>query len=44
MKGASREGARTVLVLGPEELERGCVVARDMETGEEREIALSELA
>jgi histidyl-tRNA synthetase len=43
MKTASREGARTVLVLGPEELERGCVVARDMSNGEEREIALSEL-
>lgn len=44
MKTASREGARTVLVLGPEELERGCVVARDMANGEEREIALTELA
>ena len=44
MKTASREGARTVLVLGPEELERGCVVARDMATGEEREIPLSELS
>jgi hypothetical protein len=31
-------------VLGPEELERGCVVARDMSNGEEREIALTELA
>ena len=43
MKTASREGARTVLVLGPEELERGYVVTRDMSNGEEREIALSEL-
>jgi histidyl-tRNA synthetase len=43
MKAASREGARTVLVLGPDELERGCLVARDMQTGDEREIALAEL-
>jgi histidyl-tRNA synthetase len=44
MKAAAREGARTVLILGPEEMERGHVLARDMESGEEREIPLSELA
>ncbi len=43
MKGAAKEGARTVLVLGPDELERGCVVARDMSTGDEREVTLAEL-
>jgi histidyl-tRNA synthetase len=43
MKVAAREGARTVLVLGPDELERGAVVARDMESGEEREIPIGEL-
>ena len=43
MKAASREGAATVLVVGPDELERGCVVARNMETGAEREISLTEL-
>ncbi len=44
MKSAAREGARTVLVLGPDELARDRVVARDMTTGEEREIALAELS
>ena len=43
MKTASREGARTVLVLGPEELEKGVVVARDMTSGEQREIPIAEL-
>ena len=43
MKASTREGARTVLVVGPEELERGVVIARDMNTGEQREIALSDL-
>jgi histidyl-tRNA synthetase len=43
MKAATREGARTVLVLGPDEVARDCVVARHMATGEEREIPLAEL-
>lgn len=43
MKAAMREGAATVLLLGPEEMERGCVVARDMETGSESDLPLSEL-
>jgi histidyl-tRNA synthetase len=42
MKVAAKEGARTVLVLGPEEVDRGCVVSRDMSSGEEREIPLSD--
>jgi histidyl-tRNA synthetase len=44
MKTADREGAREVLIVAPEELARGCVVAKDMGTGGEREIALSELS
>jgi histidyl-tRNA synthetase len=44
MKTAGREGAREVLILGPDELARGCVVARDMTSGGEREIELAELA
>lgn len=44
MKAASREGARTVLMLGPDEMEKGVVVARDMASGEQREIALSEFS
>jgi len=43
MKTAAKEGARQVIVVGPDELARGCVVARDMESGEERELALSDL-
>ena len=43
MKAAGREGASVVLIIGPDELERGCVVARDMTSGEEREVALSDL-
>lgn len=44
MKAAGKEGAQTVLVLGPEEARRGCVVARDMATGEERDVELADLA
>ena len=43
LKVAGREGAREVLIVGPDELARGCVVAKNMESGGEREIALSEL-
>jgi len=43
MKAASREGARTVLVLGPEELANGVVMARDMTSGDQREIPIAEL-
>lgn len=43
MKAASREGAKTVLLLGPEEVERGVILARDMKTGEEVNMPLSEL-
>ena len=43
MKAAGREGASVVLILGPDELERGRLVARDMTSGEEREGVLSDL-
>ena len=43
MKAAGREGASVVLILGPDELERGRLVARDMTSGEEREVVLSDL-
>lgn len=43
LKAAAREGASTVLIVGPDELARGCITARDMESGREREIPLSEL-
>ena len=43
MKVAGREGASVVLIIGPGELERGCFIARDMTSGEEREVVLSDL-
>ena len=43
LKAAAREGASQVLIVGPDELARGCITARDMESGSEREIPLSEL-
>ena len=44
MKAASREGAKTVLVLGPDELARGVVVVRDMSSGEQQETPIGDLA
>ncbi len=43
MRAAAREGAREVIIVGPDELERGCVVARDMASGEERELELAQV-
>jgi histidyl-tRNA synthetase len=42
LKSATKEGAKKVLVIGPDELERGCVVERDMKTGQEREVPLAD--
>jgi histidyl-tRNA synthetase len=44
MKAAAREGAREVLIVGPEELARDRVLVRNMKSGDEREVELSELA
>jgi len=43
LKMAGTAGARQTLVLGPEEVERGVGVVRDMTTGEEREVTLETL-
>lgn len=43
-KNAEQEGARHVLVLGPDEAEKGVVVLRDMASGEEREVRPEELS
>jgi histidyl-tRNA synthetase len=40
---AGTMGAREVIVLGPSEVERGVAVARDMKSGEEREVSLEVL-
>ncbi|HSG46319.1 MAG TPA: His/Gly/Thr/Pro-type tRNA ligase C-terminal domain-containing protein, partial [Longimicrobiales bacterium] len=42
-KNAETEGAREVIVLGPEELTRGVATVRDMATGAEREVSLETL-
>jgi histidyl-tRNA synthetase len=42
-KSAESEGAREVIVLGPEELSQGIARVRDMTSGEEREVQLEEL-
>lgn len=42
-KAAETEGARTVLVIGPDELAKGVVVLRDMASGEERTVPLEEV-
>jgi len=39
---AAVEGARRVIVLGPGEVERGVAIVREMEGGEETEVALAE--
>lgn len=40
MKQADRVGAAKVLILGEEEMEKGRIVLRDMEKGEQREVEL----
>jgi histidyl-tRNA synthetase len=40
---ANRMGARWVLVFGSDELQRGCVVIRNMDTGDESEVLLDNL-
>ena len=42
MKAASREGANTVLIIGPDELANGTVLVRDMTSGEQREVQRQE--
>ena len=43
-KAANQAGADRTIVLGPQEVERGVAVLRDMASGEEREVALESLA
>lgn len=42
-KEADARGAAHTLVIGPDEVERGEVIVRDMATGDERRVALAEL-
>ncbi len=43
-KAAHQAGAGRAIVLGPQEVERGVAVLRDMASGEEREVAIETLA
>lgn len=43
MKSADKLGARYVVLLGADEIEKGSVTVRDMKTGEQREVPFSEL-
>ncbi|MYH10985.1 MAG: histidine--tRNA ligase [Gemmatimonadales bacterium] len=43
-KAANQAGAGRTIVLGPQEVERGVAVLRDMASGEEREVAIETLA
>jgi histidyl-tRNA synthetase len=43
MKVAAKEGARRVLIVGPEELARDSVLVKDMVSGEQSEVGLDEL-
>lgn len=42
-KSAESEGAREVIVLGPEELAQGVAKVREMSTGQEREVSMESL-
>jgi len=43
MRHAASVGARRTVILGPRERERGIVVIRDMQSGEQIEVGMSEL-
>jgi len=43
MRHASSVGARRTIIFGPRERERGVAVVRDMESGEQIEVSMSEL-
>jgi histidyl-tRNA synthetase len=43
MKAAAKEGARQVVIFGPDEMERDCVLVRNMTSGEQRETPLDKL-
>ncbi len=43
MRHAASVGARRTVILGPRERERGMAMVRDMQSGEQIEVRLSEL-
>ena len=44
MKYASTIGARYAVIVGPKELEEGCVTLRDMSTGDQKKVKTDELS
>jgi histidyl-tRNA synthetase len=44
LRAADRLGSRLVVILGPDEVSRGVAAVRDLGTGEQREVALTEVA
>jgi histidyl-tRNA synthetase len=44
LNAANRLGAKRAVILGPDEVSRGVAKVKDMESGDEREVALTELA
>ena len=43
MKQANRIGARHVIILGDEEIEKNKIVLRDMQTGDQKEVSIQEI-
>jgi histidyl-tRNA synthetase len=43
LKAADQAGARRAVLVGPDEWAEGCVLVRDLATGEERKVRLEEL-
>lgn len=43
MKEANRQKAKKVLIIGEEELKKGVIILKDMESGEQKEIGMNEL-
>ena len=44
LKAANQVGAERAIILGSEELSRGMVLVKDLESGEEQEVPLDSLA
>ncbi|NNF03370.1 MAG: histidine--tRNA ligase [Rhodothermales bacterium] len=43
MREANRQDARTVVIVGDDELERGTVVVKDMDSGDQRDVGIDDL-
>ena len=43
MKEANRQGAKSVLIIGKEEIKKGKALLRDMEKAEQKEVEIEDL-